>query len=101
MDIAANITNAIHSSRKTVVILSENLLESYWCMYGLNMARMESIYSRDGANVLFLVMFAPVPVRAIPLQLLDLIESNTYIEYPDDPQGNVVFWDKVDEAIRI
>ncbi|XP_060062917.1 toll-like receptor 4 [Ylistrum balloti] len=99
MDIAANITDAIHSSRKTVVIMSENFVESYWCMYELNMARMESIYSREGASVLFLVMFSHVPIDAIPLQVIDVIRSKTYIEYPNDPQGNVVFWDRVVEAI--
>ncbi|XP_033746771.1 toll-like receptor 4 [Pecten maximus] len=101
MDIAANITNAIHSSRKTVIVMSENFVESYWCMYELNMARMESIYSREGASVLFLVMYSPVPARAIPLQVMDIIQSKSYIEYPDDPQGNVVFWDKIAEAIAI
>ncbi|OWF56550.1 Toll-like receptor 6 [Mizuhopecten yessoensis] len=101
MDIAANITNAIHSSRKTVVIMSENFIGSYWCMYELNMARMESIYSREGATVLFLVMYNPVPAAVIPLHVMDIIRSKSYIEYPHDPQGNVIFWEKIAESIEM
>ena len=43
-EIAANITEAITKSRKTIIVLSENSLHSNWCMFEFNMARMESIY---------------------------------------------------------
>lgn len=101
MDIAANITKAVNSSRKTIVIMSANFLKSNWCMYELNMARMESTYSRAGASVLFLVMYSPVADRTLPLHVMEIIQSNSYIEYPNDPQGNIVFWDRIAEAIAI
>ena len=98
-DIAENITNAIHNSRKTVCILSPNYIKSYWCMFELNIGRMESIYSRNGDDVLFLVFYHHVSTSDLPLPVIDLINEKSYIEYPDDPHGDVVFWRKLQEAI--
>ena len=98
-DIAENITNAIHNSRKTVCVLSPAFLSSYWCMYELNIARMESIYSRKGENTLFLIVYGNIKACDLPLTIMDLVDKKSYIEYPDDPQGDVVFWRKVREVI--
>ncbi|XP_062604457.1 toll-like receptor 4 [Saccostrea cucullata] len=78
-----NITNAIHNSRQTVCIMTSQFLESYWCMFELNMARMESIYSRNGENVLFLVALEESAMKKLPLSLMDLIESKSYLEFPE------------------
>jgi hypothetical protein len=51
-DIASNITSAVHNSRKTVVVMSQNYRQSYWCMFEYNMARMESIYARNKENII-------------------------------------------------
>nr|WBP49908.1 Toll-like receptor protein [Mimachlamys nobilis] len=100
-DIAENITKAIHQSWKTVVVLSKNYLRSYWCMYEFNMARMESIYSRGDKPVLLLVFYDDVAPKELPLTLMDLIERKSYIEYPKDEQGNIVFWDKLAESVSM
>jgi hypothetical protein len=81
--IAENITNAIHNSRQTVCIMTSYFLSSYWCMFELNMARMEAIYSRNGENVLFLVALQSRVMRDLPLHLMDLVESKSYLEYPE------------------
>ncbi|KAK3598113.1 hypothetical protein CHS0354_006071 [Potamilus streckersoni] len=83
-EIASNIANAIHQSRKTVVLLDDDFLCSYWCMYELNMARMESIYSRKGKNILILLVKEEMDKSKLPLELLDLIHKETYIELPED-----------------
>lgn len=98
-EIAVNITSAINNSRRTIAVITNSYLDSYWCMFEFNMARMESVYTRGEDNVLFLILFEKFSRRQIPLDVLDVIESDSYIEYPDDEQGNVVFWDKIHEAI--
>ncbi|KAK3102499.1 hypothetical protein FSP39_011836 [Pinctada imbricata] len=101
IDIAQNITNAIHQSRKTICVLSPDYLNSYWCMYELNMAKMESIYSRNGENILILVFYKHVNPDDIPLSVMSIIEQKSYIEYPGDEQGDVVFWKKLKEVIEL
>ncbi|CAC5405107.1 unnamed protein product [Mytilus coruscus] len=99
-EITVNITNAIHDSRKTVCIITRKFLESYYCMFEFNMARMENIYSRDGRNIIFLVFLEQIQPREMPLMMLELIEKQSYIEYPNDEEGNIVFWGKIKEAIN-
>ncbi|XP_071120390.1 toll-like receptor 4 [Mytilus edulis] len=99
-DIATNITSAIHNSRKTVVIMTYHYLKSYWCMFEFNMARMESIYERNNENVLFLVVFEQISACDFPLQILEVVQSQSYIEFPNDEQGDVVFWQQLVTALE-
>lgn len=85
--IADNITNAIHCSRHTVCFMTSHFLQSHWCMFELNMARMEAIYARSGQNVLFLVALEKGTMKHLPLQLMDLVDSNSYLEYPGEESG--------------
>ncbi|CAG2234303.1 unnamed protein product [Mytilus edulis] len=98
-DITLNITNAIHDSKRTICIITRAFLDSYYCMFEFNMARMESIYSRGGENILFLVLHEHITSRELPLVMLEIVQRQSYIEYPNDEQGNVVFWDKMRETL--
>ncbi|XP_052105952.1 toll-like receptor 4 [Mytilus californianus] len=99
-DITVNITNCIHTSRTTVCLITRKFLDSYYCMFEFNMARMESIYSRHGRNVLFLVFYEQLQPKELPLVMLELVQKQSYIEYPNDVQGNIVFWEKIKETLR-
>ena len=66
-NIAENIANAIHDSRKVVCVLSNSFLTSSWCMYEFNMALMERIHRPDGENMLFLVRLKDFDVKKAPL----------------------------------
>uniref|UniRef100_A0A8W8P063 TIR domain-containing protein n=1 Tax=Magallana gigas TaxID=29159 RepID=A0A8W8P063_MAGGI len=88
--VADNITNAIHNSRRTVAIMTSHFLESYWCMFELNMARMEEIYSRNGENVSFLVVLEKLAIAKIPFSFMDLIENRSYLEYPENEDKDEV-----------
>ncbi|XP_071123060.1 toll-like receptor 4 [Mytilus edulis] len=98
-DITLNITNAIHDSKRTICIITRAFLDSYYCMFEFNMARMESIYSRGGENILFLVLHEHITSRELPLVMLEIVQRQSHIEYPNDEQGNVVFWDKMRETL--
>jgi hypothetical protein len=77
-----NITNAIHYSRRTVCFITSHFIKSSWCMFELNMARMEAIYSRNGENVLFLVILETGAVKKLPRSFMDLIELKSYLDFP-------------------
>ncbi|XP_062601892.1 toll-like receptor 4 [Saccostrea cucullata] len=100
--IADNITNAIHNSRKTFCIITSHFLDSYWCMFELNMARMEAIYSRNGENILFLVALEKDVMKKLPFSFMDLIESKSYIEFPEDGDDEEVtaFRSKLADTLR-
>ncbi|CAC5378518.1 TLR13 [Mytilus coruscus] len=98
-EITQNITNGIHQSKRTICILTRSFLDSYYCMFEFNMARMESIYSRNDQNILFLIFYEQLRPKDLPLVILELVQKQSYIEYPNDEQGNVVFWDKIKESL--
>ncbi|CAC5393756.1 TLR13 [Mytilus coruscus] len=93
-DITDNIIHAIESSRKTICIITRSFLQSYYCMFEYNMARMENIHSRNGKNVLFLVFYEQLLPEELPLVLYEVIQKQTYIEFPNDEHRNRIFWEK-------
>ncbi|XP_050393690.1 toll-like receptor 4 [Patella vulgata] len=96
--IAANISNAVRNSKKTLILLTKNFLKSYWCIYELNMALMESIST--GRNVVIVIIYEHIPVKDLPHELIQLMRKDSYVEYTDDPEGNIVFWDSLTKAIN-
>ena len=99
MAIADNITGAMNQSRKSIFILSRGFLKSKWCNFEYNMARMENLYSRAGEDIVILIMYERVPVTDLSCHMLEQIESESYLEYPDDEEGLVVFWDNLYRAL--
>ncbi|XP_052064358.1 toll-like receptor 4 [Mytilus californianus] len=99
-DITQNITNGIHDSNKTICIVTQSFLDSYYCMFEFNMAKMESIYSREGQNILFLVFYENIPSKNLPLVMLEVVQQQSYIEYPSDANERVVFWENIKQAIE-
>ncbi|XP_067659408.1 toll-like receptor 4 [Haliotis asinina] len=96
--IAANILNAVQSSRKTVIALSRHFLRSYWCKYEVEMAKMESIYT--GRNILLVVVLENIPVKDLPPDIVELMCQDSYVEYTDNQDGQEVFWHNLERAIR-
>ncbi|XP_041350810.1 toll-like receptor 4 [Gigantopelta aegis] len=99
-EIASNILSAIQGSKKTVVVLSRHFLESYWCMYELQMANMESI--KTGRDVLIIIMFEDISTRKIPKEVLYHLKTDSYITYPHNrDEGQIdLFWRRLIIAIK-
>ena len=93
-----NIMQAITSSRKTLILMSKGFLKSEWCIFEMNMARMESI--KTGRNVVCLIKLEDVPVDGLPLEILDIIRQQTYIERPTNEDHMDMFWDRVQSALK-
>jgi hypothetical protein len=68
-------------------------------MFEYNMSRLESIYSRNKENILYLVFLEQLSAKDLPLIILELVQTQSYIEYPNDEYGNTVFWDKLRDAL--
>ncbi|KAH9499020.1 hypothetical protein Btru_004238 [Bulinus truncatus] len=99
--ISTNIVKAVCNSRKTVVILTRNMLSSYWCNFEIQMANMEALHT--GRNVLIFLLVENISNKDLGVELLYYIRSNTYIPFPQDfgtSGGKAWLWDKVANDIR-
>ena len=98
--ISENILRAIRSSRKTVIVLSPAFLDSKWCMYEFNMARMEGIYGRNGESIIFVVMYEEIDVLQISEEMRDCLESESYLAYPQEQEERPYFWEMLARSVK-
>lgn len=96
--VAENITHAIYSSKKTVLILSKNYFKADWCSYEMNMARVESVESKR--KLLIIILYEDMSPKEIPLDYLRLLRSERSLEYPTHPQDLDTFWTSLIQAIQ-
>jgi hypothetical protein len=93
-DIVDNIDNAIQSSRKVLVIMSEHCLRSKWCKEEVQMTK--SLDPRKFIMIMYKdVMLSGV---SIPLVFRNLLEK-TYIEWGESRQEQELFWKKLKRAM--
>ncbi|XP_046381345.2 toll-like receptor 4 [Haliotis rufescens] len=89
-EIAANILSAIQKSKLVVIVLSPNFLDSYWCRYEFEMARMEGLYTER--NMVVLVKYQEVLPNLVPRDLLYMMHTQTFLEYPQTVDDQDAFW---------
>ena len=97
--IAENILQAIKNSRMIVIVLTNHFLKSKWCIYEFNMARMESIYSRNDENVVFCLMLEDIDTGHLSPDLIETLESETFLKYPQVDTEKPYFWDMLKTAL--
>nr|XP_022312461.1 toll-like receptor 13 [Crassostrea virginica] len=88
-----NITNAIHYSKQTVCFVSKAFLKSEYCMYELQMAKMEGI-TRGTEDALLIVL-----VDGDIEDLHRVVNTNrVYLEYNKDHPEE--FWNAFEHALK-
>ncbi|KAK7112985.1 toll-like receptor 4 [Littorina saxatilis] len=99
--IPSNIVSAVQSSRRTLVVLSRELVQSEWCLYEMQMATMEAAHT--GRDVLLFLLYEDVPSQQLPRDVLYNLQSSTYITFPGtraEPSLVRDFWARLAQAIR-
>ncbi|KAK7004727.1 TLR cluster3 member 2 [Biomphalaria glabrata] len=96
--ITDNIYKAVVKSRKTLIVITKHMLDSYWCKYELQMARMQSVST--GRDVLVFLFLEDIPSSKLGPEVLAHVKSSTYINYPKLPQHKGAFWDKLADDLR-
>ena len=96
----ATIVNKIENSRKTVILFTKSYAKNQRCLFELNMAGVKQLYRAGADQSIHLVQLESMPYKDIPLEILKLFQSGCYIEYPNDPQGNSVFWKRLRNIIK-
>ncbi|KAK6171560.1 hypothetical protein SNE40_019721 [Patella caerulea] len=101
LPIAEGIVTAVKTSRKTVLVMSPDFVKSYWCLYEMNIADMESQHTER--DVLLILLYKHIKYDQIPSTVMYQIKSHTYIEYPNtdyDSNEMCIFWDNFSRAIK-
>ncbi|KAK7112989.1 toll-like receptor 4 [Littorina saxatilis] len=99
--IPSNIVSAVQSSRRTLVVLTRELVQSEWCHYEMQMATMEAAHT--GRDVLLFLLYEDVPSQQLPRDVLYNLQSSTYITFPGtraEPSLVRDFWARLAQAIR-
>ncbi|XP_063447178.1 toll-like receptor 4 [Mytilus trossulus] len=101
--IADNIMDAMKNSKKILVLITKNYLDSKWGKFELDMARMQ-LFQED-RNLLIIVMIENIPPSDMPKPLLDIWERITCIKSDDSfcndiiPTEGLYAWKQLYESI--
>ncbi|XP_030846715.1 toll-like receptor Tollo [Strongylocentrotus purpuratus] len=77
--IANNIVSAVAQSRRVILVLSDNFLQSDWCMYEFRMAHLQALHDR--CNTLLIITLGDVSQDSLDPDLKAYIRTTTYLEY--------------------
>ncbi|BFZ09773.1 hypothetical protein BsWGS_12812 [Bradybaena similaris] len=97
--ITSNIVRAVQTSRRTLVVLTQSLVDSYWSGYEIQMANMEQSYT--GRSVLLFLLMGNTP--RLPNDIRSHIARNTYIDFPNSEcseRENDLFWSKLASDLK-
>ena len=98
--IKATIVDKLEKSRKTILLFTGSFIKNERCLRELRMANEKRVCRKAAPDSVFLLQLESVPDNEIPEEVLELFESDRYIEYPHDPQGNSVFWERLKNTIK-
>uniref|UniRef100_A0A4W6EQ14 Toll like receptor 2 n=1 Tax=Lates calcarifer TaxID=8187 RepID=A0A4W6EQ14_LATCA len=96
-----NIMDAIEKSHKTLFILSQHFVRSEWCKYELDFTHFRLFDQNNDAVVL--ILLEPIDKNTIPRKFCKLrrvMNSRTYLEWPDDENQINRFWQSLRTAIK-
>ncbi|XP_073429224.1 toll-like receptor 4 [Dendrobates tinctorius] len=101
MPITTNIVNeGIRRSRKALIILSQNFIESKWCSFEFEMVMSwQFLESQCGIIIILLEAVNMAHLRHM-LGLNKYIRKNTYLKWVDGYVERRIFWIRLREALQ-
>ncbi|XP_054459795.1 toll-like receptor 2 [Anoplopoma fimbria] len=96
-----NIMDAIEKSHRTLFVLSQHFVNSEWCKYELDYSHFRVFDQNDDTVVL--ILLEPIDKETIPQKFCKLrrvMNSRTYLEWPDEDDQIPRFWDSLRSAIK-
>ncbi|XP_037908656.1 toll-like receptor Tollo [Hermetia illucens] len=90
--IADTIVQAIESSRRTIMVLSENFIKSEWCRFEFKSAHHQVL--RDRKRRLIVILLGEVPQKDLDPDIRLYLKTNTYLQW-----GDKLFWEKLRFAL--
>ena len=93
-----SITDAIHQSRKSIVILSPSYVDSELCYFEMQHAWKRLL--EEGRDVLILILLEPIPEDKMTIWLRQLLCKKGYLRWPHRRAEQLLFWRCVREKLR-
>ena len=93
------ITDAIHNSRKTIIVLSPSYLDSEWCYYETQHAWLRLL--NEGKDVIILVLLDPIPDAKMTMWLRQFLCKKGYLLWPPDRAGQKLFFRCLRELMKM
>ncbi|XP_052873869.1 toll-like receptor Tollo [Anopheles cruzii] len=90
--LADTIQQAVESSRRTIMVLSENFLQSEWCRFEFKSAHHAVL--RDRRRRLIVIVLGEVPQKDLDPDIRLYLKTNTYLQW-----GDKLFWEKLRFAL--
>jgi toll-like receptor 13 len=101
--IVDNIFESISQSRKVIFVISRSFLDSSWCNYELDLARMQMI--RKNQEILIVILLEKIKMNEMPSSLLRIWKNVTVLEADDSiattliPSYQDLFWNRLYESV--
>ena len=92
------ISENIQRSRKTILVLSPQFVESEWCYHEMEMAQMRLL--DEHLDVLVLVLLQEIPNNKMTLSLRKLLCKKKYLKWPNDRAGQRLFWQRLRQELK-
>ena len=93
-----SISEAIHQTRKTIVVLSPSYVDSELCYHEILQAWQRLIDERR--DVLILILLEPIPDEKMTIWLRKLLCKKGFLTWPQDRVAQRLFWRCVREKIK-
>ena len=93
-----SIDESIRQSRKTILVLSPDFVESEWCYQEMQMAQIRLL--DDNLDVLVLVLLNNIPENKMTMSLRQILCRKDYLKWPKDRAGQRLFWQRLREEIK-
>ncbi|ROT65987.1 putative toll [Penaeus vannamei] len=90
--ITDTILSAVETSKRTILILSENFIKSEWCRFEFRSAHHEVL--KDRRRRLIVILLGDVPQRDLDPDIRLYLKTNTYLKW-----GDTHFWEKLKFAM--
>jgi Leucine-rich repeat (LRR) protein len=90
--LADTIVQAVESSRRTIMVLSENFIKSEWCRFEFKSAHHQVL--RDRRRRLIVIVLGEVPQKDLDPDIRLYLKTNTYLQW-----GDKLFWEKLKFAL--
>lgn len=103
-NMADNVINAVHVSRKVVCIISENYMKSYWPMFEFQIGQMDAMHSTYRKNkMVFIAVLLRRSLRVETMNpaILGLLESDCCIACNSDENILFVCSEKLDNLLQL